>query len=176
MALGTVPSFPVSVSCIAFDYHCKVSTAFILAADFTYKVPDTMASLDTPEHHVPVPTMVFLAFVEAALALVNSGLPFLPDDELEYVSVHLERAVADATQEGRVRRTGFARPLASLTGHGTSAAYSAPVLLTPPSMLSSDLGGLEAHVQSLKLQGKSVKLYLSDAANWFFFTKRFLLR
>lgn len=119
-----------------------------------------MASLDIPENHVPVPTTALLAFVEAALALVNSGLPFLPEDELEYISVHLERATADAIQEGRVRRTGFARPPAPLTDLGTSAAYSAPQPLTPPPTSSSDISSLEARVQSLSIQGKAVKLHL----------------
>lgn len=96
-----------------------------------------------------VPTMALLAFIEAALALVNAGVPYLPSDELEHISVHLEHATAIAIREARARRAG-SLPISPLLANPCSA--SAVALPTPPATLKADVSALEAQVQSLYLQ------------------------
>lgn len=109
-----------------------------------------MALYPDEQSHTIVPTIALLAFVEAALALVNSGISSLPDDELEHVSVYLEHATALAIQEARMRRSQAGSPtqyqvsaLPVPSGHGLS---------TPKHTVKTEVGSLEGRLLSLSIQ------------------------
>lgn len=98
--------------------------------------------------------MALIAFVEAALALVNAGIVYLPADELEHVSVHLEHATALAIQEAWSRRIGSRTPIPSaLSPLLAGAASRASSVLPPSPTVKADIDDLEAKIQSLRIQG-----------------------
>lgn len=109
-----------------------------------------MASNTDQENETVVPTTVLIAFVESALALINSGLAYLPTDELEHVSVHLEHATLLATQEARSRRVGSGTRTTKLTSQAPAAIISHT---TPIPTSLNLLSGLEDRVQSLSIKG-----------------------
>lgn len=110
-----------------------------------------MASRNDQESHTIVPTMALITFLEASLALINGGLIYLPDNVLEHVSVHLERATIMAIQETR------ARCIRTPESSAASPATSASRTLTPLPLVKEGLRDLEAQVQCLSIKGAQLK-------------------
>lgn len=144
-------SLPQSLVLITF--HCYVSTPTptrqflhtnqMFADAMAYNIEqDSQTAVPT---QTVVPTTALIAFVEAALALVNSGLAYLPNNELEHVTVQLEHAISLATEEAQFRQVESVR--------AAPQGQSAPAPLTPSPASRTSLGALERQVQSLSIQG-----------------------
>lgn len=124
-----------------------------------------MSSYPSEDSSTIVPTRALIAFVEAALALVNAGLAYLPAAELEHISAHLQHAVslaAEAAQSRSISESHVPYYDSIDTTPPVSASHS-PVSHLAASLFPSEIGPefrhiagtstLEAQVKSLDIRG-----------------------
>lgn len=151
--------------CLCLSHHSLKTRYKVIFPYFlpTYQMliihPETMASYNE-ENSTIVPTGALIAFVEAALALVNSGLAYLPIEELEHISVHLEHAANLAARAARSHYSSRSQlPIYESANSGSQFSHppNSPAPAPTPQRTrvtdTADINALETKVQSLSIQG-----------------------